>query len=98
MTIKEKVMALNVDLQNLHENYSKAFTTLEQYAGQPVDKVGVEKVNSMLEDIRVAFKEIYPILTFIQSNYQFSTKLLNHHSDFLVQLKKEEESSIITEH
>lgn len=96
--INDRVITLNIAMQNAHEDYVAAFQELEKYAGQKVDDVGVEKTQRMLDAVQESFAEIHPVLKFILSNHQFAKKLLDHHTEFIVLLRKEEELILNKEH
>lgn len=87
--IKHRTATLQKNMLDAFEIYQAARKELTPYEGKLVDDVGLEKVNGMLKDIQDKFKEVYPILNFIQVYYQFSTNVINGYADFIEGLKKE---------
>jgi hypothetical protein len=85
---QEKTLKFQQNMLTFYDKYMKAREILAGYEGKHVDEVGLDKVNAMLADVQETFKDLHPMLNFIQSYYQWSLTTLNFHADLIDVLKK----------
>ena len=89
ISAQQRTLKFQQDMLTAYDKYLEARAELSAYEGKAIDDVGLDKVNDMLAKVQDTFKEIYPVLNFIQNYFQFSTTAINYHADLIEVLKRE---------
>lgn len=88
MTIKERVVDLEVHVNETYDTYVQLHEDLKKYAGIEINDENIKEVNALLTDIQDTFLELYPFYHFVNYRYPQGLKITQFHNEFIDNLKK----------